>query len=224
MTIVSFAYRFIFCKTMKTAGTALEVSIASRLPATDVVTPLVPPEPGHRPRNFRHQGVRLRNHVPVARIRDVFGSDVEGFSAFCIERHPVEKCLSHYAMVRHSPKHLKRGEFQGMTWSDYVQHGVFPIDLARYASPDQSGGWVPAVDVIIDYTEMENGVAKFLLERGLRDFKMISKAKSGFRKRAGVPQSQDVSGAQVEAIMRKFQASNDFLAKHFGIVYGAYPG
>ena len=45
MTIVSFAYRFIFCKTMKTAGAALEVSIASRLPATDVVTPLVPLEP-----------------------------------------------------------------------------------------------------------------------------------------------------------------------------------
>ncbi len=49
MTIVSFAYRFIFCKTMKTAGTALEVSIASRLPATDVVTPLVPLEPAIGP-------------------------------------------------------------------------------------------------------------------------------------------------------------------------------
>ncbi|MBE9171812.1 hypothetical protein IQ216_01550 [Cyanobium sp. LEGE 06143] len=90
----------------------------------------------------------------MARIRDVFGNDVEGFSAFCIERHPVEKCLSHYAMVRHSLKHLIRSEFQEMSWSGYVQHGVFPIDLARYASPDQSGGLVPDVDVIIDFTEL----------------------------------------------------------------------
>lgn len=224
MTIVSFAHRFIFCKTMKTAGTALEVSIAARLPATDVVTPLVPPEPGHRPRNFRHQGIRLRNHVPVARIRDVFGEDVAGFSAFCIERHPVEKCLSHYAMVRHSPKHLKRGEFRGMSWSDYVQHGVFPVDLARYASPDRSGAWIPDVDAVIDYNGMETGVARYLSERGLRDFKMVSMAKSGFRERAGVPRLEDVSGAQVEIIMGKFQASNNFLAKYFGIDYSACLG
>lgn len=219
MTIISFAYRFIFCKTMKTGGTALEVSIAARLPATDVVTPLVPPEAGHQPRNFRRHGLKLRNHVPVVRVREVFGAEVEGFAAFCIERHPIEKCLSHYAMLQHSPKHHKRSKFQGMTWPEYVEHGVFPIDLPRYASQDRNGNWFPEVNLVIDYQDLERGVSQFLLGRGLAGFKMLSTAKSGFRERPGVPRREDVLEKQARVIMQRFEASTAFLSANFGIDY-----
>ncbi len=51
--IVSHEHRFIFVKTRKTAGTSLEVALSALAGDDAIVTPVDPPEPGHRPRNWQ---------------------------------------------------------------------------------------------------------------------------------------------------------------------------
>ncbi|WP_157665458.1 hypothetical protein [Cyanobium sp. NIES-981] len=219
MTIISFTYKFIFCKTLKTAGTALEVSLSALLPPTDVVTPVVPEEPGHQPRNYRYRGKRLRNHVPMTTIRQIYGDQLAGFSSFCIERHPIEKCLSHFAMLRHSPHHAHRQDASSLTWADYIETGLFPMDLPRYASQREDGHWSKEVDLVIDYPDLETGVRKFLSERGLPGFQLASRAKSGFRQQPGIPTPDQITQEERNRIMEVFNASNTFLRDNFGINY-----
>lgn len=51
--IISHRYRFIFIKTMKTAGTSVEIFLSQRCAAEDVVTPIHPEVHPHQPRNHR---------------------------------------------------------------------------------------------------------------------------------------------------------------------------
>jgi hypothetical protein len=58
--IVSHEHRFIFIKTLKTAGTSIEVALSHIAGDDAIVTPVQPPEDGHEPRHWR----RLFNPVP----------------------------------------------------------------------------------------------------------------------------------------------------------------
>jgi hypothetical protein len=51
--IVSNDHRFIFIKTRKTAGTSIELALSEIAGADAIVTPLIPKEPGHNPRNYK---------------------------------------------------------------------------------------------------------------------------------------------------------------------------
>ena len=64
--IISHKYRFIFVKTLKTAGTSIEVFLSQHCGPDDVVTPILPHVEPHLPRN--HDG--YFNHMPAWEIRD----------------------------------------------------------------------------------------------------------------------------------------------------------
>ncbi|MDH3587762.1 MAG: hypothetical protein OEQ74_00010 [Gammaproteobacteria bacterium] len=61
--IISHKYRFIFIKTVKTAGTSIEVYLSGHCGEEDIFTQIVPAEERHRPRN--HTG--LFNPFPEIR-------------------------------------------------------------------------------------------------------------------------------------------------------------
>ena len=61
--IVSHEHRFIFFKTHKTAGTSIEVCLSTLAGADTIVTPVMPPELGHTPRNWH------RRFDPLPEIR-----------------------------------------------------------------------------------------------------------------------------------------------------------
>lgn len=93
--IISHRHRFIFFKTPKTAGTSIEVFLSSRCGDGDIVTPIIPPEAGHVPRN--HQG--FFNHIPARVVRGLVTEEIwNGYFKFCVERNPWDKTLSHYHM------------------------------------------------------------------------------------------------------------------------------
>jgi hypothetical protein len=146
---------------------------------------------------------------------------VEGFPAFCIERHPLDKCLSHYAMIVGRPHHGKgqRQVLKSMSWSEYVRHGNFPVDLSLYPTQAPNDPWQPDVAAVIDYRHLEHGVATFLESCGLSGFSIQSRAKSGFRSHAGVPSPDQVSSEERGIVMRAFGDTITFLADHFGIIY-----
>ena len=70
MAIVSHKFGFIFCKTRKTAGTSLEVYLGRRCGPEDIVTPILPPNPEHQPRNHRGKTFSMAKSIP-SRMRGV---------------------------------------------------------------------------------------------------------------------------------------------------------
>ena len=74
--IICHQHRFIFVKTLKTAGTSIEVFLSQHCGPLDVVTPILPHVEPHRPRN--HEG--FFNHIPACEIRDRVGRDIAVWS------------------------------------------------------------------------------------------------------------------------------------------------
>lgn len=187
--IVSHRHKFIFVKTVKTAGTSVEVDLNKVLGADDVATPIVPPVPGHAPQNFtfRKFGLFSRNcsnHMSAREIRKIFGRRVfRKYFVFCVEREPVDKCMSHYSMLVNSPVH-NRGN-QGLTWDDYVELGKFPVDAGKYT--DRHGGLL--VHRILKYESLSEELMSVADLLGF-DVELTTKAKSGFRENCPVTERQ----------------------------------
>lgn len=124
--IISHQHRFMFIKNVKTAGTSIEVYLSSHCGPDDVVTPVLPPEPGHRPRN--HAG--FYNHMPAHEIRSVVPTDLwEDCYRFTVERNPWDKTLSHFHMAR---ERLGRN----MDLDAYLDAGLAPVTRLLYRDPE----------------------------------------------------------------------------------------
>ncbi|MEM7465210.1 MAG: sulfotransferase family 2 domain-containing protein, partial [Pseudomonadota bacterium] len=131
--IISHKYKFIFIKTLKTAGTSIEVDLSKILGENDVATKIRPRVEGHIAQNygfrkhglFKHEWI---NHTPASIIRKHLGARIfDNYFKFCVEREPVDKCISHYSMYQNSPKHKSR-ELSNLTWEEYLEIGNFPVD------------------------------------------------------------------------------------------------
>lgn len=123
--IISHQHRFIFIKNVKTAGTSIEVYLSSRCGPSDIVTPVLPPEPGHQPRN--HAG--FYNHMPAHEIRARVPATLwQDFYRFTVERNPWDKTLSHFHMAR---ERLGRD----MDFDAYLDAGLAPVTWTLYTDP-----------------------------------------------------------------------------------------
>ena len=125
--IISHKYRFVFVKTLKTAGTSIEVFLSQHCGPDDVLTPILPPVEPHRPRN--HEG--FFNHIPAADIRDRVGPDVwRTYFKFCVERNPWDKTLSYYHMTN-------AREGGRLSFDQYLRRSDFPLNLPKYTEPKE---------------------------------------------------------------------------------------
>ncbi len=115
-------HRFIFLKTQKTAGTAIEIALRSLMAPGDVITPISRDDehlsrrlgfPG--PRNFRtplhHYSApdlvrlvsrarlkkRFYNHIPAAQIKAQLPAPTwDAYLKISVERNPFDKAISSY--------------------------------------------------------------------------------------------------------------------------------
>jgi len=120
--LISHQHRFIFLKTQKTAGTAIEIALRAVMHSDDVITPISAADEqlnrqlGHLgPRHFRaplgeyqrHDLLKLisrgklkkrfYNHIPAAQVRAQLPSDVwDGYLKISVERNPFDKAISSY--------------------------------------------------------------------------------------------------------------------------------
>lgn len=207
MTVISRSRGFIFIKTRKTAGTSIEVELARRCAADDIVTPIFPENVTHRPRNYSGDMGRFYNHMPAREIRALIGADLYRNSfKFCFERHPVDKCLSHFGMLLNSPHH--HAQSSPRSWDEYVERGSFPLDDQLYT--DECGALI--VDQIYRFDELGLAWAAICRRLDLPAAPVRATEKTGFR--AGVPSlsAAMANRSQVNRIMDAFSATLRFIA------------
>lgn len=216
--LISETYGFLFVKTVKTAGTSLEIEFSKLLSETDLVTPITPPHDDHRPRNHRSArfigttrgllhllksrmgGPELFwNHMSAASIRERIGAKrFASLYKFCVEREPVDKCISHFSMYANSDKHRAGRWFEN--WDDYVEQGRYPIDFARYTSADGR----LMVDRICRFERLEDELAEISERLGMPFAGLKATAKKGWREEI------KPTDKQIEQIYEAFAATNNF--------------
>ncbi len=145
--VISHRYRFIFVKTAKTAGTSIEVFLSGVCGEQDVLTPIEPPVPPHRARNYEEQG--FFNHMSAARIRERVDPSVwDGYLKFCVERNPWDKTLSHY--------HMERFRSEGeLTLEEYFARGMAISSFGLYTD----GRGELLVDRVLRYEDLNVDLA-----------------------------------------------------------------
>lgn len=205
MAIISFQHKFIFVKTRKTASTSIEIHLAAFCGHKDIITTIYPPHSGHFPQNFQSEGGFIYfNHMSASvilnRLPDAFSTSFK----FCFERHPVDKCLSHFSMQKNSIYHADPNNPK--TWTEYLERGEFPIDTSSYVD-DHSN---IIVDKIYRYEELGAAMKDIALRTGVPYRPLLVREKSGYR--IGVPSFDQVMGnpAERRRIFEAFESSLKF--------------
>ena len=220
MVVISHKYKFVFIKTHKTAGTSVEVSLSNLLPATDIISEIFPGEESHEPRNYLYgKTVLFYNHMSADLVRTYLGGKSCGYYFWAIERHPILKSLSYFAMIKNSPHHSDG--FADLSFSDFVDRDdLLPTeDHLLYTNNGRL-----ACHKIIDYDSLNEEVSRLMKTRfGVKDFGITSRSKSGFRNQSNIPSVQEMSGSDKVKIMCKFWKSTLLLKEQAGIDFDYYP-
>ena len=148
--IISHKYKFIFIKTRKTAGTSIETYLSKYCSESDIFTPLTPEEPGHQARNYRNIFKKqiFYNHMPAIEIKKAIGENIfNSYFKFCVERNPLDKCISYYSMFKNSPHHHL---IENYTVDHFFSFNDFPKDFHKYTVNKKV-----VVDKILRYENIE---------------------------------------------------------------------
>ncbi|HKA06102.1 MAG TPA: hypothetical protein VKD71_02510 [Gemmataceae bacterium] len=153
--IISHKYRFIFVKTLKTAGTSIEVFLSQHCGPLDVVTPIFPHLEPHVPRN--DDG--YFNHISAAEIRSRVGPDVwRNYFKFCVERNPWDKTLSYYHMMN-----VRQGG--GLSLDQFLAGNDFPVNHPKYTDPLDALRVI--VDRVLSYERLTEDIGRVFRDLGI---------------------------------------------------------
>ena len=104
--IVSHEHRFIFMKTLKTAGTSVEIALSRVCGPHDIITPLPDDDEvlraergGRAAQHYESPPLveRVHEHIRASKVRPIIGRDVwDGYFKFAIERNPWDAVVSLY--------------------------------------------------------------------------------------------------------------------------------
>jgi hypothetical protein len=196
--IVSHKFKFIFIKTVKTAGTSTEIALSKHLGGDDIITPISPEDEAIRqqlgypgPQNCwipihsslrdfarfalkRKRKLRYYNHIDAACIKKYIGESIwNDYYKFCFSRNPWDRAISLYYWCHRSEP---RPEF-----SEFIQSAGFESIVKRGWDLFTTNGEV-VVDRVCAY---ENLVAELEQVRqivGLPEPLELPNAKSKYRR------------------------------------------
>ena len=214
MVVICHSKKFVFIKTQKTGGTALELALNNYLDQSDIATPINPPEIGHNPYNHLNYPT-LKGHSSVSKVLNLFGPAIQHYVFWAVERHPVDKCLSDFA-YKNSMNEQSKNKL--ISWNEYIKLQKFPISTELLGQP--SGKLKYMMNVILEYDDL-NIQLPFFLDKyfGIKNFDFSRRAKSGFRGIYGEPESKNlVLPDDYKVIMNLFSRSNEIL-RRYGINY-----
>lgn len=178
--IISHEHKFIFLKTKKTAGTAIEAALSELCGPEDVITPyrreserdrrgrapqnyriehpLKPKRPLWRklllrPERYYHPSVGFYEHMPAERVRAYVGEDVwRSYFKFAFDRNPWDRQVSWYLYKTKSKRRRPSLElFMSSRRRAYVNnYEIYTLDGA------------PAIDFLGRYENLEEDLQKAL--------------------------------------------------------------
>ena len=211
--LISHKYKFIFIKTRKTAGTSIEVEL-SRVMGDDGIW--VPAEYMNTLGIFsieRFRIVKLRtwlrpppenkisSHVAARRLKKHIGAGIfDRYFKFCVEREPVDKCISMYWFLKRNPNYIEKFRSLDMSWERFLDNKKrWPIDTHLWT--DEAGR--PMVDRILRYENLDEEIRQVGRELGFRIEGVKERYKTDLR-RPGIK----VSEGQRKRIYQPFAESN----------------
>jgi sulfotransferase famil protein len=184
--IVSHEHKFIFLKTKKTAGTAIEAALSELCGPLDVITPYREESEGERkglkPQNYRidhplkpkrpllrrilmrperyyHPSVGFYEHMPAATVRGYVGEEVwRSYFKFAFDRNPWDRQVSWYLYkTKSKPKRPSFERFMASRRRAYVNnHEIYMLDGAL------------AVDFVGRYESLEQDLNEALRLAGVK--------------------------------------------------------
>jgi len=195
--ILSHRHRFIFIKTLKTAGTSIEVALSQLCGPEDVVTKIVPAEAGHVPRN--NEG--FYNHMPAREILARVGPELwNGYYKFTFERNPWDKVVSYFHWVRALGHRFA-------TFDEFVavclQTNRFPLLLPSARALYTVDGR-EAVDRVGRYESLVDDLRDICAGLGMDFDGALTHAKGQFRPK-GRPYADYYSAFSRDAVARAFR-------------------
>jgi hypothetical protein len=226
--IISHKNRFIFIKTVKTAGTSIEIGLSKFCGSDDIITKISDedeavrtalgyPGPQNNPnRNSLANAIRgmrgrpLRgdfyNHISAAKVRSLVGDRIwSQYFKFCFERNPWDKTISHYYWKTRSSGPTSLDHFIASSEMRRLKRGG--IDLYTV------GGDV-VVDQVFKYENLHDELERVRALIGAPEPISIPSTKSEFRKDRR--HYRDVLNAgQRDAIARVFKAEIDLMGYEF---------
>jgi hypothetical protein len=184
--IISHEHKFIFLKTKKTAGTAIEAALSELCGPRDVITPyreeseddrkglspqnyridhpLKPKRPLlkrilMRPERYYHPSVGFYEHMPASTVRDYVGEEVwRSYFNVAYDRNPWDRQVSWYLYKTKSKAARPSFErFMGSRRRAYVNnHEIYMLDDAL------------AVDFLGRYESLEEDLNKALADASIK--------------------------------------------------------
>jgi hypothetical protein len=187
--IISHEHKFIFLKTKKTAGTAIEAALSELCGPSDVITPYregsEEDRKGRGPQNYRiehplkperslwrkllgrperyyHPTVGFYEHMPAGRVRDYVGEEVwRSYFKFAFDRNPWDRQVSWYLYKTKSKRARPSfAQFMQSRRRAYVDNHEIYLDGGTL-----DGGL--AVDFLGRYESLEADLNKALAEAGV---------------------------------------------------------
>jgi hypothetical protein len=227
--IISHKFKFIFIKTVKTAGTSVEAYLSQYCGEHDTITPVFPALANHRPRNFKGlwnpfpelvsssvmdkrrcfrdfvRRNKFYNHIPARVARKRIGSAIwNDYFKFCVERNPFDKSLSHYHMIN------KRSG-GNLSLEDYIERGSFCLNYPKYT--DSSGNVI--VDRIVKYEELTDELGTIFDALGIPfGGSLGTRAKSDYRSNR-TPYQEVFTNSQRAIIENVFSKEIELLGYEF---------
>lgn len=209
--IVSHARRFVFVKTVKTAGTSLEIALCRHCGKDDIITPIDDRDEekrraiaGRGPQNFRKSlrqsspaerlkflatgrtAPRFQEHYPAWLIRRELGPEIwNGYFKFAVARHPFDRCVSRYFWSRAYELDKRIGNWENFPdFDQFLRYraGLINENWTLYSEQDRV-----IVDFVVRYEHLEEDLAvisdRIGLDHNIFDEMKSIRTKEGHRPR-----------------------------------------
>ncbi len=154
--IINSEKKFVFIKTMKTAGSSIEVYLGKQNFSAIIMTPQFPSVPGY----CEFNGSGFFDHCPAAMVREWMGFTLwNNFYSFCVERDPWEKVLSLYSMQK------SRGRKDAENFDAWLEQKIFPLNYPIYTASNDPNKII--VNRVIRYENLDYELAEVFFDLGI---------------------------------------------------------
>ena len=170
--IISHRHKFIFIKTIKTAGTSIEIALSKICGPDDIVGPLSPEDEKYRnelgytgKQNYKfpfstytkkdilkllyyQHKLGFYQHTPAVEIMERISSDIwDEYYKFCFERNPFDKFISWY--------YWEKGDINYGNMLDFIKAGE-ASDLSSFEL--YTIDCIPVVDSIYKFENLNRAI------------------------------------------------------------------